>query len=73
MCLAVPVRIEAVEGDTGVFEVGGARNTVSLALLDDVRPGDYVLMHAGFAIQKIDEEEALKTLEMFREMENSSQ
>ncbi|MFH1540060.1 MAG: HypC/HybG/HupF family hydrogenase formation chaperone [bacterium] len=73
MCLAVPVRIEAVEdGDTGVFEIEGARNTVNLALLDDVKVGDYVLLHAGFAIQKIDEMEAKKTLKLFREIANAA-
>lgn len=72
MCLAVPVRLVEVEdADTGIFEIDGARNTVSLALVDGARVGDYVLIHAGFAIQKIDEEEARKTLEMFREIDEA--
>lgn len=69
VCLAVPVRIVEVQpGDVGVFEIEGALNEVSLSLLDDVLVGDYVLVHAGFAIEKLDEEDALKTLAMFDEI-----
>lgn len=69
MCLAVPMRIESIEGSTGLAEIGGVRQDVSLAILPDTRVGDYVIVHAGFAIQRLDEEEALKTLEAFGELE----
>jgi hydrogenase expression/formation protein HypC len=57
-----------MEGRMAVVEVGGATREVALDLLDGVMPGDYVIAHAGFAIHKVDEEEALKTLEILREI-----
>ncbi|MBP7864437.1 MAG: HypC/HybG/HupF family hydrogenase formation chaperone [Acidobacteria bacterium] len=70
MCLAVPMRIESIEGMSGLAEIGGVRQDVSLAILPDTRVGDYVIVHAGFAIERLDEEEALRTLEAFRELED---
>ena len=69
MCLAVPMKIVEIEGDRGTADVGGVRREVGLQLLDGIKTGDYVLVHAGFAIQRIDEEEALKTLSLFKELE----
>jgi len=68
MCLGIPVKVIAVDGQSAVVEVGGARRETSLLLLDDVSPGDWVILHAGFAIQKMDEEEAAKTLALLREL-----
>ena len=69
MCLAVPVRIVEIKADdVGLFEIDGALNEVNLLLIEDVREGDYVLVHAGFAIEKLDEQDALKTLAMFDEI-----
>lgn len=69
MCLAVPVRIETLTGPaTGVITLSGISRTVDLSLIDDPRPGDFVLLHAGFAIEKVDEAEALRTLDMFRDI-----
>ncbi len=68
MCLGIPVKVLEVNGETAVVAVGGARRDVSLLLLDDVRPGDWVILHAGFAIQKMNEEEAAKTLAILREL-----
>jgi hydrogenase expression/formation protein HypC len=68
MCLAIPMQLIEVRGDRGVAETGGVRREVGLQLLDDAAVGEYVLVHAGFAIQKVDEEEARKTLELFREL-----
>ena len=68
MCLAVPVKIVEVNGDKGMAELSGTRREVGLQLLDDVKKGDYVLLHAGFAIQKLDREEAKKTLDLWEEM-----
>ena len=71
MCLAIPVEVnEILEGEVAVINAGGAKKRISLALLDDVSKGDYVLVHAGFAIEKINEEEAGKTLELFEELAN---
>ena len=68
MCLAVPMKVVEIEEGTAVCEVDGVRREGSLMMLDDVVVGDYVLLHAGFAIEKIDPDEALKTLAIFREV-----
>ncbi len=68
MCLAVPMKVVEIEEGTAVCEVDGVRREGSLMMLDDVVIGDYVLLHAGFAIEKIDPDEALKTLAIFREV-----
>ncbi len=71
MCLAVPVKIVSLDKKkkTGVGEIGGLKREVRLDFLPDVHPGDYVLMHAGFGIEKIKAEEAKETLELLKEME----
>ena len=64
MCLAIPgqiVEITDQENSLARVEVVGVRRTVNVGLLDDVEPGDWVLIHVGFALSKIDEEEALAT------------
>ncbi len=70
MCLAIPARIVSLapDGQTGRAEVGGVGKDVSLALLDDVAVGDYVLIHVGCALSRIDEAEAERTLRLFEEM-----
>jgi len=68
MCLGIPAKVLSVAGDTATVEVGGARREVSLMLLDRVTEGDWVILHAGFAIQQLDPEEAEKTLKLFREI-----
>lgn len=69
MCLAVPVRVAALLADQWVeTEVGGVRSRVSIALIEDVAPGDYVIVHAGFAIARLDVEDAEKTLALFDEI-----
>ena len=69
MCLAVPVRVAALlENQWAEIEVGGIHNRISTALLDDVAVGDYVIVHAGFAIARLDVEEAEKTLALFAEI-----
>jgi hydrogenase expression/formation protein HypC len=68
MCLAVPAEVlELKEDELALIEIGGVRKDVSLMLVDGVEVGDYVLVHAGFAIEKIDEYEARKTLELLEE------
>jgi hydrogenase expression/formation protein HypC len=64
MCLGVPARIESIEGSDARVNLAGNFLRASLDLLDNIKVGDYVLLHAGYAIQKIDEEEAQKTLEL---------
>ena len=70
MCLALPVQVlELGAGDTAMVDLGGVKKTISLALLDDVRVGDYVILHVGYALSKLDPEEAEKTLALFAEMQ----
>jgi hydrogenase expression/formation protein HypC len=61
MCLAVTGRIVSKEGLSGVVDMNGMEVRTSFHLVPDARPGDYVLLHAGFAIQVVDEQEALET------------
>jgi len=68
MCLAVPVRITKIEGVEAEVDAGGIVRKVSLMLTPEAKPGDYVLLHAGYAISVIDPEEAGKTLALFAEM-----
>ena len=68
MCLSVPAKIISVEGNSAKASVGGAIVNTSLHLVEDVKPGDYVLIHTGFALQKISEEEALETIRLIEEI-----
>lgn len=66
MCLAIPACIEALgEGDSAIVNLGGVRKEISLALVEDVEIGDYVIVHVGYALQKLDPLEAERTLELF--------
>ena len=71
MCLAVPAKIVEIENQLVTVEVGGLTRQASIALLPDAELGDYVLIHAGFAISKIDEQEALETLSLFEQLGRS--
>jgi hydrogenase expression/formation protein HypC len=68
MCLAVPAKITAIDGTNAVVDMGGVTRETSLLLVPDARLGDYVLIHAGFAIQTLDEGEAQETLRLLAEM-----
>jgi hydrogenase expression/formation protein HypC len=71
MCLAIPGKIvEIVDEDNQIakVEVGGVRRNINIGMLDDTRVGDYVLIHVGFAMSKIDEHEAQETLRVLQEM-----
>ena len=68
MCLAVPMKVIEINGYLGMAEVGRVKREINLMLLDNVKIGDYVIVHAGSAIQKLDEVEAEKTLSLLREM-----
>ena len=68
MCLAIPARIIHIKDQMGTIDMEGARREVSLLLLEDPKIGDYVIVHAGFAIHKIGETEAMESLKVLREM-----
>jgi hydrogenase expression/formation protein HypC len=68
MCLAIPMKIIQKKENIGKVETGGVVYDVNLTLVPDAGIGDYVLIHAGFAIEKLDQAEAQKTLDLFREM-----
>jgi hydrogenase expression/formation protein HypC len=71
MCLAIPGRVVEIVDEAGrvaKVEVGGVRRNVNVALLDAVGVGDYVLIHVGFAMSKVDEHEALETLRLLEEL-----
>lgn len=69
MCLAIPAEIITIdqELDTAIVSVAGVKKEISLALVQDVAVGDYVLIHVGYALNKIDPDEAQKTLQLFAE------
>jgi hydrogenase expression/formation protein HypC len=69
MCLAIPGRIEQlIDEDRAIVNLGGVLKEISLALVEDVAVGDYVIVHVGYALQKLDEEEAERTLALFAEL-----
>ena len=68
MCLGVPAKILETGDGTAFVELGGVRREISLMLVDDVSDGEWVIVHAGFALQKLSEEEAEQTLALFREI-----
>ena len=66
MCLALPARVVAMpDSDTALVDIGGVQKRISLALVEDVAPGDYVIVHVGYALTKLDPLEAQRTLETF--------
>ena len=72
MCLGIPAQVMELAESVAVVEVGGVRREVSVELLDDVTAGDWVIIHAGFAISVMDENEARETLLLFKEMADAS-
>jgi hydrogenase expression/formation protein HypC len=68
MCLAIPVLIQEIEGSEAVVEIGGIKRKISLVLTPETKVGQYVLIHAGYAIGVLDEEEAQETLKLLEEM-----
>lgn len=73
MCLGIPARVLEVRETFATVEVGGVAREVSVMLVDDVQAGEWVILHAGFAIHKIDPEEAEKTLQLLRELPNAAE
>ncbi|MCD6409401.1 MAG: HypC/HybG/HupF family hydrogenase formation chaperone [Candidatus Verstraetearchaeota archaeon] len=75
MCLAVPAKVLEIKGDRAVVDFGGVKREISLLLVkrEEVREGSYVLVHTGYAIAVLDEEEARETLEIWRELSEQLQ
>ena len=73
MCLALPVKVIQIglgtEGDAALVDLGGVQKEISVALLDDVQVGDYVILHVGYALSRLDPEEAERTLAIFSEID----
>lgn len=71
MCLAIPGKIENIDGTSAMVDFGGVKKQVGLDLLTQVKIGDYVIVHAGYAIQIIEEQDAKETLRLFEEIDKS--
>jgi hydrogenase expression/formation protein HypC len=71
MCLAIPAKVVSVDGNSAKVTIEDVEYTASLLLIDDVKPGDYIMLHAGFAIEKVDQAEAEETLQLLIEMEKN--
>ena len=72
MCLAVPAKVLEIKGATARVEIGGNVREADLSLVEDAKVGDYIMLHAGFAIAKYEPEEALRTLELLKELANGA-
>jgi hydrogenase expression/formation protein HypC len=68
MCLSVPAKVISIDGDIGKVSVGGSIIEIGLQLVENVKVGDYVLVHTGFALEKINADEAVETLKMLEEL-----
>lgn len=68
MCLGIPCKVLSVKGDKAIVALGSVEYEASLQLVEDVGIGDYVLLHAGFAIQKISDQDAHESLQLLREL-----
>lgn len=68
MCLAVPMKVVQINGEFGIAELGGLRRKVNLQLLPQIEVGDYIIVHAGFGIERLDTEEAEETLRIINEI-----
>lgn len=69
MCLAVPSKIISIKGDTAIVDVYGVQREANLMLCPGAKVGDYIIMHAGFAIHILDKKDAEETLQMFKDIE----
>ncbi len=73
MCLGIPAKIMERNESAAVVELGGVRREISVMLIDDVAVGEWVIVHAGFAIEKLSEVEAEQTLALFREIADANE
>ena len=67
MCLAIPGKVVSIDGSIAIIDFGGVQRETNISLVE-VRPGDYVIVHAGFAIQAVDELDALETIKLWEEL-----
>lgn len=73
MCLAIPAEVvQKLDNERAIVAVGGVKKEVSIALIDDVKEGDFLIIHVGYALNKLDADEAKKTLEYFKEVDNET-
>lgn len=68
MCLAVPAEVLEINGSEAILDFGGVKRGANISFLDDVEVGDYLIVHVGFAIQKLSREEAEETLKLWKEI-----
>ena len=68
MCLAIPMKVEKIEDDYAIVSLGNVKRKVNISLIENVKKGDYLIVHAGFAIEKLDKKEAKKTLDILKEI-----
>ena len=73
MCLGIPARIVSINGQFAEAEIGGIKVRIALHLVEDIQVGDYVLIHTGFAIEKISPEEADENISLLRDIEQAGQ
>jgi hydrogenase expression/formation protein HypC len=71
MCLAIPAKVISIDGSSARVSIENVEYTASLLLIDDVKPGDYIMLHAGFAIEKVDQAEAEEILQLLNDMEKN--
>ena len=71
MCLAVPLRIKEINGEDAVAERDGVSRKIKVGFIQDPKPGDYVIVHAGFAIERVDEQQAIDDLEAWKEFQEA--
>ncbi len=69
MCLAIPAKVISVDGTSALVTIEDVEYHASLLLLDNVNPGDFIMLHAGFAIEKVDAEEAAETLRLLNQLD----
>jgi len=68
MCISVPMKVLEISGQRGIADIGGMSREIDLRFLSQVEVGDYVIVHAGFALQRLDQNEAQETLSLLREV-----
>ncbi|MDP2911848.1 MAG: HypC/HybG/HupF family hydrogenase formation chaperone [Candidatus Omnitrophota bacterium] len=69
MCLAIPMKILKIEGDKAIVSSSGVQRNIGISFMKNVKPGDYVIVHAGFAIEKLDTVKAEETLKILEELQ----
>ena len=71
MCLALPMKINKINGTVARCEAGGLSQDIRIVFFTDAKPGDYVMVHAGFAIERMTEKEALENMKLLEELKNA--